>query len=70
MGVLEAIAAIATAVTAIIGVVYFALEKAKQAKHEKYVIAERELSEAIKNAKTNEDRRKLSEALHTLRSRI
>lgn len=69
MGIMESVAAIATAVTALVGLgLKIWWEQRKKAAAKK---AERlsELSIAIQKAKTDEERQKYAEELHRLRAK-
>ena len=69
MGVLESIAAIATAITGLIGLGYFVFKKYKISSLEKRSKLELELALEIQNAKTDQERERLASELYRLRNK-
>lgn len=67
MGVIEVVGAVATTLTAIIAAVMYAIRRAEANRLERLANSEQELKAKIEVAKTNEERKKLSEELNRLR---
>lgn len=68
MGILESIAAIATAVTSMISLGYYVAKLHREAKLKGWVEDGRDLAKAIAEAKTDEERRKLARILFNHRA--
>lgn len=67
MGIVEVVGAVATALTALTAGIMYAIKRAEANRLERLANSEQELKAKIETAKTNEERKKLSEELDRLR---
>lgn len=69
MGVVEVVGAVATALTALIAGIMYAIKRAEAERLQRQADMETDLANRVEQAKTNDERKKLSEELNRLRSR-